>query len=765
MNAYPRILAFAVLAIAAGQGIAADVGRVVLAAGDATALREGKVMRLNFGSPVQDQDTLRTGAESNLQVRFEDDSYVSLRPGSELKVREFRYSGKEDGSERAIFSLIKGGLRAITGLIGRRSHENYRMDTATSTIGIRGTDYASTLCQGDCRNPDGSLAKDGLYGRVIGQSQGTNQIEVSNDVDRKVFGINSNFFVGDRKSPIEALLVAPDFVLSKLEGRRRGGSKGSAGGTGSEQATSGGVAEESRPSTTPPPLQPLQFVATQELSPQGAPAVLPPANGWVVVYPLPFNAPLGDVVFDDETPGVFNGLNQLIAYGTPGVYPAGSLGGGSITDSGSLTASNGQVFSWGRWTGPTTVVLSEGTTFTGAPVLFGTASGVRTDSPSVVGLLGGVATYTYWGGPKPVDAGGNVGSISSTSTTINFTMQTQQLSLAMDFPSVLVSGVNTGSAVFNLSGQGFASPETSTGELIGALSGTCTGGGCYTTSPGGFFSTGLTGPNDYGIAVTGGVVVGTQAGDVGFLNAYQLSSFTPGPLPTNTTAQIAFANLSPSVPGSTWTLSTSEGTYSGNNLVAFTTSSPLYGNLAGGAIVETGSTALVDGGTMSWGRWTGATQVNDPVQGLVSPSTGLFFVAGQSATLPTSGTFLYTFAGGPNPTNVNGVSGTFTGGAFNVSFGSTSGSLAVASPLTLSVGGVGYSLGSCTSGCSFTNTSPVAGNMQLSGTCVGGACSTSGAATGSAAGVFVGPQGAGLAVAGNIFSPEPTVTFGAAFKR
>jgi len=168
---------------------------------------------------------------------------------------------------------------------------------------------------------------------------------------------------------------------------------------------------------------------------------------------------------------------------------------------------------------------------------------------------------------------------------------------------------------------------------------------------------------------------------------------------------------------------------------------------------------------MSWGRWTGATQVNDPVQGLVSPSTGLFFVAGQSATLPTSGTFLYTFAGGPNPTNVNGVSGTFTGGAFNVSFGSTSGSLAVASPLTLSVGGVGYSLGSCTSGCSFTNSSGVAGNMQLSGTCVGGACSTSGAATGSAAGVFVGPQGAGLAVAGNIFSAAPTVTFGAAFKR
>ena len=35
----------------------------------------------------------------------------------------------------------------------------------------------------------------------------------------------SNFFVGDRKSSVELLLVAPDFVLSKLEGRSRGGSR------------------------------------------------------------------------------------------------------------------------------------------------------------------------------------------------------------------------------------------------------------------------------------------------------------------------------------------------------------------------------------------------------------------------------------------------------------------------------------------------------------------------------------------------------------
>ena len=775
MRQLPRILAL-VLAFSSASAAAADVGRVVLAAGETSALRQGQVVRLALGTVVQDQDVLRTGTASNLQVRFEDDSYVSLREASELRVDQFKFTGGKGEGENAVFSLLKGGLRAVTGLIGRQNHDDYKMNTPTATIGIRGTDYAATFCQGDCKNADGSPAKDGLYGRVIGQSQGTNQIHVSNDADQKTLGINSNFFVGDRKGGVELLLIAPEFVLSKLEGRNRGGSKGSAGGTGNEQARSGGAAEESRPSTTPAPLPQLQFVVTQDLNAQGVPtvatalppppppAVLPPPNGFVAAFPGKPGLQ-GAALFDDDAfIGTFNGQNQLIS-ATDGVLTA-SLAGGSIVDSGSYTLPNGQTFVWGRWTGATSVPLFNGSTFvqtTGVPLLFGTATGVD-QTGDIVGKIGGVATYSFVGGPKPVDGGGNVGSITSANTTINFTTLQQTYSLGMSFPSIVVGASNTGSATFSLSGNGVPS-FSSGGEFIGGLTGTCSGGGCYTTSPSGYFTTGLTGPNGYDFAVVTGIVSGTQAGEVAFLNGHLASSYTPGPPPANTTAQIAFANLSPSVPGSTWTLSSSEGIYSGNNLVAFTTSSPLYGSVAGGSIVETGSLPLVDGSNISWGRWTGATQVNDPLQGLISPSTGLFFVSGTSATLPTSGTFLYTFAGGPNPTNVNGVSGTFTGGAFNVSFGSTSGSLSVASPLTLSVGGVGYSLSSCTSGCTFTNTSPVAGNMQLAGTCVGGACSTSAAATGSGAGVFVGPQAGGLAVAGSIFSPAPTVSFGAAFKR
>src|SRR5258706_9658847 len=250
MNPIQRFLAF-FLVLASGCAAAADVGRVVLAAGETSALRQGQVVRLAFGALVQDQDVLRTGAASNLQVRFEDDSYVSLRESSELRVDQFRFAGGGGGEEGVVFSLLKGGLRAVTGLIGRVNHNDYKMVTPTATIGIRGTDYAATFCQGDCKNADGSPAKDGLYGRVIGQSQGTYQMAVSNDADQRTLGINSNFFVGDRKTGVELLLVAPEFVLSKLEGRSRGGSGGAAGGSGSGKGRPRGGGGKS-PARTPP---------------------------------------------------------------------------------------------------------------------------------------------------------------------------------------------------------------------------------------------------------------------------------------------------------------------------------------------------------------------------------------------------------------------------------------------------------------------------------------------------------------------------------
>ena len=753
------VLAFALAA--AGRIEAADIGRVVLAAGDASAVRGGQVVKLAFGAAVQDKDLLRTGPATNLQVRFQDDSFVSMRENSELRIDEFRFSGKGDGGDSAVFGLVKGGFRALTGLIGRVHNEEYKMVTPTATVGIRGTDYAATLCAGDCRNADGSPAKDGLYGRVIGQSHGTNRIEVSNDADRKLLGTNDNFFVNDRRSAVELLLVSPGFVASRPEGRRQRASEGAPGGTGSEQATAGGAAQESRPGNVPDALPQLQFVATQNLNAQGTPAVLTPATGFVVVYPFPFPIANADVLFDDKEGATYNAQNQLLSYGSGGAFPSGSLNGGSITDTGTITMSDGGTFVYGRWTGNTSIVTSSGT-ISNVPLLFGTINDAAGGNDQKIANLGGTATYTYAGGPKPIDASGNVGSVTSTSMMINFTSRSVQYFLSMLFPSVGTFG----SASFSLSGTASPTNSSNSGEFGGSLSGSCAGGGCASGSASGGFSVGLTGPVGYEFSAVGGGVDGTKGGAVVFLNAFGASSFTPGPPPgAGTTGQLAFGNASPSI-ANTATLDSNQLTLSGSNLVAFGDGATFpSGNLSTGTNIETGSVALVDGSTMNWGRWSGSAQViGSPGNVSITPGTGVPYVLGAAgAVLPTSGTFLYSYAGGPNPVSTSGTVGTFTGGSFNVGFGATSGTLAVVTPLSMSVGTATYSLTSCTSGCTFTNASPVAGNMSLTGTC-GGTCG--GTATGNMAAVFVGPQGAGLAVAGNVFATaQPGVAFAAAFKR
>lgn len=248
------------LIFASASSLAAEAGRVLLASGDVVAIRGQETVRLGLGTPIQDNDLLRTGPASHLHVRFADEAIVSMRENSELRIDEFRFAGKEDGSERMFMSLLKGGLRTITGLIGKTNHQNYRMNTATAAIGIRGTDYSATLCQQDCRNADGSLAPDGLYGRTHGASSGTNKINVSNAAGSRILGINENFYVADNKSTVQPILVPPAFIVNRPQPRQnsqntasRRSADAAATGKGGSNASTGkeqGGSDSSRSSDT-----------------------------------------------------------------------------------------------------------------------------------------------------------------------------------------------------------------------------------------------------------------------------------------------------------------------------------------------------------------------------------------------------------------------------------------------------------------------------------------------------------------------------------
>lgn len=105
----------------------------------------GETRPMRKGHAVHESDTVVTAKGGSAQIKMLDGGQIAVRPDSQLKIDKYVFSGKEDGNERSFFTLIKGGFRAITGLIGHTNKENYRIAANGSTIGIRGTDHETML--------------------------------------------------------------------------------------------------------------------------------------------------------------------------------------------------------------------------------------------------------------------------------------------------------------------------------------------------------------------------------------------------------------------------------------------------------------------------------------------------------------------------------------------------------------------------------------------------------------------------------------------
>lgn len=129
--------------------VSAVVGRVMLVQGDLSAKESsGKERKLLLGAPVYEGDALSTGKKSYAVVAFRDESRVTLQESTVFQVEKFKYD-KVASQENAVLRLLKGGVRVVTGLIGRVNHDNYQFKVATATIGIRGTGL-DAWCNGPC---------------------------------------------------------------------------------------------------------------------------------------------------------------------------------------------------------------------------------------------------------------------------------------------------------------------------------------------------------------------------------------------------------------------------------------------------------------------------------------------------------------------------------------------------------------------------------------------------------------------------------------
>lgn len=95
--------------------------------------------RLAEGASVYPGDVVETGPGAQGVLVFRDESRMTLGASTRFKIDAFAFDAKNPEEGKFLVSLVRGSLRALTGLIGKANKRNVGFTTATSTIGIRGT--------------------------------------------------------------------------------------------------------------------------------------------------------------------------------------------------------------------------------------------------------------------------------------------------------------------------------------------------------------------------------------------------------------------------------------------------------------------------------------------------------------------------------------------------------------------------------------------------------------------------------------------------
>jgi hypothetical protein len=118
------------------------VGTVSQLSGPLLARRaDGSTKVLALRSEVQEGDTLVTEKNTYALLKLIDNSEITLKPDSTFTIDKFSFEGGKPENDSAAFNLVRGGLRSVTGLLGKRSKERFGLKTPTATIGIRGTTF------------------------------------------------------------------------------------------------------------------------------------------------------------------------------------------------------------------------------------------------------------------------------------------------------------------------------------------------------------------------------------------------------------------------------------------------------------------------------------------------------------------------------------------------------------------------------------------------------------------------------------------------
>lgn len=207
-------LMLALLSVA-GAAFADNAGQVQHLSGTLSVQRpDGTVRILSQKSEVAPGDTLTTQKDSYAQINFTDGSSMTMRPNTQMKIDAYQFVQDKPEADNAFFRLIKGGLRTVTGLVGKRGNQDaYKIGTSTATIGIRGSSGDTMDCMQGC---EGVTSTSDKLERGVYHTTYTGSYIMQNEAGSQIIGEGQFGFVKDPKVAPQILPGDPGLNLKEL---------------------------------------------------------------------------------------------------------------------------------------------------------------------------------------------------------------------------------------------------------------------------------------------------------------------------------------------------------------------------------------------------------------------------------------------------------------------------------------------------------------------------------------------------------------------
>ena len=154
------VILFSSLLLSTAIQAADSVGVVKFVRGDVSVeSASGETRKAENDDSLLQNELIVTGAASLAVIQLNDDSRMTLRPNTEFRVIRLALDEESDdnSSQAAVLNLLRGGIRLITGIVGKLNPAGYRLSTPVATIGIRGTEFDTRICGSDCAAEESRL--------------------------------------------------------------------------------------------------------------------------------------------------------------------------------------------------------------------------------------------------------------------------------------------------------------------------------------------------------------------------------------------------------------------------------------------------------------------------------------------------------------------------------------------------------------------------------------------------------------------------------